>query len=140
MRLCATFSTSGSSYLNVALTTVHHLYNVKTAITTQVCSASYLGSQHNATHRLGRRQISIDSRYTRSAGVCRSICCPRPNSVANPPHVATAVERRDVRQTVDRRTDGQTTDRYNRLPPCDRHRQTQGHSIYRYSVKFSKIQ
>jgi len=29
MKLGATFSTSGSSYLNVALTTVHHLYNVE---------------------------------------------------------------------------------------------------------------
>jgi len=27
LRPCATFSTSGSSYFNVTLTTVHHLYN-----------------------------------------------------------------------------------------------------------------
>ena len=33
LRLRATFSTSGSSYLNVTLTTVHHLYNVNDART-----------------------------------------------------------------------------------------------------------
>ena len=38
------------------------------------------------------------------------LSCPRPNSAANPPHVAAAVDRRDNRQT-DRWTDGGQTDR-----------------------------
>ena len=68
----------------------------------------YLGSQHDATRSLSSgawRYRSVGGTRRRQPSV--DICCTRPSSAANLPHVAATVDRRD-RQT-DGRTDGHPT-------------------------------
>jgi len=72
-----------------------------------LCWASYLGSQHDATRI---RSSGACTRYRWTTGTRRvqqlsiDICCTRPSSEANQPHVAAAVHRRD------RWMDGRTRD------------------------------
>ena len=72
-----TRSTSGSSYLNVALSSVHHLHNVYRRIA--LMSSAIMPLRQSSTSACSRRYLPARSRYVtvRCQSVCPSVCLSR---------------------------------------------------------------